>query len=65
MVEFNREAIAGADLLAVPGCYPTATLLGTVPALHEGLVEPEVVVDAKSGVSGGGRRRPWPTTTPR
>jgi N-acetyl-gamma-glutamyl-phosphate reductase len=55
LVEFCREAIAGANLLAVPGCYPTATLVGTVPALREGLVEPEVVVDAKSGVSGGGR----------
>jgi N-acetyl-gamma-glutamyl-phosphate reductase len=55
LVEFHREAIAAADLLAIPGCYPTATLLGTVPALREGLVEPELVVDAKSGVSGGGR----------
>jgi N-acetyl-gamma-glutamyl-phosphate reductase len=55
LVEFNREAIAAANLLAVPGCYPTASLLGTLPALREGLVEPDVVVDAKSGVSGGGR----------
>ncbi|MGO8686609.1 MAG: N-acetyl-gamma-glutamyl-phosphate reductase [Candidatus Dormibacteria bacterium] len=55
LVEFHREAIARADLLAIPGCYPTATLVGTLPALGEGLVEPEVVVDAKSGVSGGGR----------
>jgi len=55
LVEFHREAIPAADLLAIPGCYPTATLLATVPALRGGLVEPEVVVDAKSGVSGGGR----------
>jgi N-acetyl-gamma-glutamyl-phosphate reductase len=55
LVEFNREAIATADLLAIPGCYPTASLLSTLPALREGLVEPEVVIDAKSGVSGGGR----------
>ena len=55
LVEFNRSAIASSPLLAIPGCYPTATLLGTIPALREGLVEPEVVVDAKSGVSGGGR----------
>ena len=55
LVEFHRAAIAAADLLAIPGCYPTASLLATLPALREGLVEPEVVVDAKSGVSGGGR----------
>jgi len=55
LVEIHRAAISSADLLAVPGCYPTATLLGAVPALREGLVEPEVIVDAKSGVSGGGR----------
>ena len=55
LVELNREAIATADLLAVPGCYPTAALLATVPALRERLVETDLVVDAKSGVSGGGR----------
>lgn len=48
-------ALRGADLIAAPGCYPTATLLATVPALRAGLVEPDVVVDAKSGVSGAGR----------
>ena len=41
--------------MAVPGCYPTATLLACVPALRGGLVERDVVVDAKSGVSGAGR----------
>ena len=44
-----------ADLIAAPGCYPTATLLATVPALHDHLVENDVVVDCKSGVSGAGR----------
>ena len=39
----------------MPGCYPTATLLGILPALQAGLVEPRVIVDAKSGVSGAGR----------
>lgn len=47
--------LRGADLIAAPGCYPTATLLATLPALRAGLVEPDVVVDAKSGVSGAGR----------
>ncbi len=55
LVELRREAVAAADLLAIPGCYPTAALLAAVPALREGLVEPDVTVDAKSGVSGAGR----------
>jgi N-acetyl-gamma-glutamyl-phosphate reductase len=46
---------ADADLIAAPGCYPTAVLLATVPALHEGLVELEIIADCKSGVSGAGR----------
>jgi N-acetyl-gamma-glutamyl-phosphate reductase len=55
LVELHREAIPSADLLAVPGCYPTAGLLGAVPALRAGIVEAVVTIDAKSGVSGGGR----------
>ncbi len=54
--ELYRDALAGADLVAVPGCYPTSALLPLVPFLREGLVEPTgIVVDAKSGVSGAGR----------
>jgi N-acetyl-gamma-glutamyl-phosphate reductase len=49
--ELHREAIAGASLVANPGCYPTATILGLAPL--EGIED--VVVDAKSGVSGAGR----------
>jgi N-acetyl-gamma-glutamyl-phosphate reductase len=55
LVEFRRDALRGADLIAVPGCYPTAGLLATLPALASGLVETRVIVDAKSGVSGVGR----------
>ncbi len=55
LVELHRDAIAGADLLAIPGCYPTASLLATIPALRAGLVETEITIDAKSGVSGAGR----------
>jgi N-acetyl-gamma-glutamyl-phosphate reductase len=55
MVELQRDRLAGANLISVPGCYPTATLLACVPALRAGLVEPDIVVDAKSGVSGAGR----------
>jgi N-acetyl-gamma-glutamyl-phosphate reductase len=47
--------LADADILAAPGCYPTATLLAAVPALHANLVERDVVADCKSGVSGAGR----------
>ena len=55
LVELHREALRSADLVAVPGCYPTATLLACAPALRAGLVELDIVVDAKSGVSGAGR----------
>jgi N-acetyl-gamma-glutamyl-phosphate reductase len=55
MVELQRERLASANLISVPGCYPTATLLACVPALRAGLIEPDIVVDAKSGVSGAGR----------
>jgi len=53
--ELDAHRLPQADLIAAPGCYPTAALLATVPALRAGLVEPDVVVDAKSGVSGAGR----------
>jgi N-acetyl-gamma-glutamyl-phosphate reductase len=52
--ELNRAAIAHADLVANPGCYPTATILALAPLAHSGLLA-DVVVDAKSGVSGAGR----------
>jgi N-acetyl-gamma-glutamyl-phosphate reductase len=52
--ELYREQIAGAELVANPGCYPTATVLGLAPLAAAGLIE-DVVVDAKSGVSGAGR----------
>ncbi|MDQ6847777.1 MAG: N-acetyl-gamma-glutamyl-phosphate reductase [Candidatus Dormibacteraeota bacterium] len=55
LVELARDRLRTADLIAAPGCYPTAALLATVPALRAGLVEPRVIVDAKSGVSGAGR----------
>jgi N-acetyl-gamma-glutamyl-phosphate reductase len=55
LVEMAGEELRTADVIAAPGCYPTAALLGALPALHGGLVEPRLVVDAKSGVSGAGR----------
>ena len=53
--ELYRQDIAKASLVANPGCYPTATLLALAPVLREGLIQPDIVVDAKSGMSGAGR----------
>jgi N-acetyl-gamma-glutamyl-phosphate reductase len=54
LTELHREAIADAGLVANPGCYPTASLLALAPLAAAGLIE-DVVIDAKSGVSGAGR----------
>lgn len=55
--ELYREKVKGARLVANPGCYPTASLLATVPLLRAGIIVPEsVIIDAKSGVSGAGRQ---------
>jgi N-acetyl-gamma-glutamyl-phosphate reductase len=52
--ERYREQIRGADLVANPGCYPTASVLALAPLARAGLIE-DVIIDAKSGVSGAGR----------
>jgi N-acetyl-gamma-glutamyl-phosphate reductase len=55
--EANREQIRSARLVANPGCYPTAVQLGFLPLVESGLVDLEsLVADAKSGVSGAGRK---------
>ncbi|HEY7064674.1 MAG TPA: N-acetyl-gamma-glutamyl-phosphate reductase [Chloroflexota bacterium] len=51
--ELHAAAIAAARLVANPGCYPTAAILALAPIVD--LIEPSVIVDAKSGVSGAGR----------
>lgn len=54
--ELHREAIRSASLVANPGCYPTAVLLGFIPLIENGLVDIDhLIADAKSGVSGAGR----------
>jgi N-acetyl-gamma-glutamyl-phosphate reductase len=53
--EFHRSEIAKAGLVANPGCYPTGALLALAPAVKEGFIEPDVIIDSKSGVSGAGR----------
>jgi len=55
--EIHRDAIATARLVAVPGCYPTSTILGLAPLLSARRIDPEtIVVDSISGVSGAGRK---------
>src|SRR5574337_181711 len=54
--ELHRKAIAKAELVASPGCYPTAAILQLAPLFSKGLVQADtVVIDAKSGISGAGR----------
>jgi N-acetyl-gamma-glutamyl-phosphate reductase len=56
LTEIYRDAIAGARLVANPGCYTTTAELPLVPLLAAGLISPTgIVIDAKSGVSGAGR----------
>jgi N-acetyl-gamma-glutamyl-phosphate reductase len=55
LTERYRTQVNGAKLIACPGCYPTAALLALQPLAAAGLVEPGVVIDAKSGVSGAGK----------
>ncbi len=52
--ELYREQLRGARLVACPGCFPTAAILGLAPLAREGLIA-ELVIDAKTGVSGAGR----------
>lgn len=54
MTEHARGRLRGARLVANPGCYPTAALLAIGPAVRHSLIEADIVVDAKSGVSGAG-----------
>ncbi len=56
LTELNRNDIAAARLVANPGCYPTGPLLALAPLLENGqVVGDEIIIDAKSGVSGAGR----------
>jgi len=62
LTEIYRRQVAGARLVANPGCYPTGPLLALYPLLRQGaLVDERIIIDAKSGVSGAGAK-PTPTT---
>jgi N-acetyl-gamma-glutamyl-phosphate reductase len=55
--ELHREEIKKANLLAVPGCYPTSVLLALAPALKAGLIDPaSIVINSLSGISGAGKK---------
>lgn len=56
LCEVFGERVAGVDFISNPGCYPTATLLGLIPAIEAGWIKHDsIIIDAKSGVSGAGR----------
>jgi N-acetyl-gamma-glutamyl-phosphate reductase len=57
LTEINRDAIRKARLVANPGCYPTAVQLGFLPLIEQRIIDTDhLVADAKSGVSGAGRK---------
>jgi N-acetyl-gamma-glutamyl-phosphate reductase len=61
--ELHRDQLKGAQLIAVPGCYPTGAILAMAPAVRAGIVRPNsVIIDSKSGVSGAGRSKLTLTT---
>ena len=54
--ELFKDKIKSAELIGNPGCYPTASILGTAPLIKEKLIDLDsIMIDAKSGVSGAGR----------
>lgn len=55
LTELHRKEVGEARLVANPGCYPTSASLGLTPLAQGGLIESDVIVDSKSGVSGAGR----------
>jgi N-acetyl-gamma-glutamyl-phosphate reductase len=55
LTELHRDAIASAKIVGNPGCYPTGAVLALAPAVKAGLIEPDIIVDGKSGITGAGR----------
>ena len=58
--ELHRDELRATQLVATPGCYPTASLLALAPLARAGLIA-DVVIDAKQGLSGAGRAATWQT----
>jgi N-acetyl-gamma-glutamyl-phosphate reductase len=55
LTELYRAKISSARLIANPGCYPTGAILALAPALKAKIIEPDIIIDSKSGLSGAGR----------
>ena len=55
LTELHKDDVKASRLVANPGCYPTSAILGLAPAVAEGIITRDIIVDSKSGVSGGGR----------
>jgi N-acetyl-gamma-glutamyl-phosphate reductase len=55
LTELHRSQVVSAQLVANPGCYPTGAVLALAPAVKAKLIEPDIIIDSKSGVSGAGR----------
>jgi len=55
LTELYRSQVASAQLVANPGCYPTGAILALAPAVKARLIELNIIIDSKSGVSGAGR----------
>ena len=55
LCEWRREALRQTSLIANPGCFPTTAVLALGPAIEHDLIESEVIIDAKTGISGAGR----------
>lgn len=56
LFDIYEEQIKQADLIANPGCYPTASILGLYPALMHNIIKNDIIIDAKSGTTGAGRK---------
>ena len=54
--ELNREALKSAKLVANPGCFPTSAILGLLPFLNKRVANSSIIIDAKTGVSGAGKK---------
>ena len=55
LTELHRDDVSSSRLVANPGCYPTSAILGLAPAVSGKIITQDIIVDSKSGVSGGGR----------
>lgn len=55
LTELHRDDVSASRLVANPGCYPTSAILGLAPAVTSKIITQDIIVDSKSGVSGGGR----------